>query len=69
MDRTFAELRELAEREGLDERRLALRTGVCGAGGGCGTCTPYVRLTLRTGETVFPVLTPAEIEQAERPDR
>ncbi len=69
MDMTFAELGRLATSEGLDEAALTERTGVCGSGGGCGTCTPYVRLMLRTGETLFPVLTPDEIDSIGRRER
>jgi len=56
-DISFAELKAIAERDGLDFTGLRARTG-CGRG--CGLCEPYVRLMLRTGRTSFPVLSPDE---------
>lgn len=52
-DQSFAELLRTARREGLDFDGLVARTGCCT---GCGTCEPYIRLTLDTGRTVHPVL-------------
>ena len=48
--RTFADLLEQAERQGLSFEQLAERTG---ATHGCGLCRPYMRCAMRTGETVF----------------
>jgi len=48
--RTFASLRDQARAEGLSLDQLVSR---CGAGDGCRTCLPYLRRTLRTGQTVF----------------
>lgn len=50
---TFETLKALSAREGLGLAELAKKTGCCT---GCSTCTPYVRLMLKTGHTVFPVL-------------
>ncbi|MEM1209581.1 MAG: hypothetical protein AAFY08_05010 [Planctomycetota bacterium] len=49
-NRCFASLVEEAEREGLTLDELAERTG---ASEGCGMCRPYLRESMRTGETVF----------------
>lgn len=49
-DLTFAELLEQARRAGVGLGDLALCTG---ATLGCGLCKPYLRETLRTGQTVF----------------
>ena len=57
-DVTFAELWAIAQRTGADHAGLAARTG-CGTG--CGCCKPYVRLMLRTGDVVFPVLSATRI--------
>lgn len=59
-DVTFAELRALAARIGGGFEEVSGRTG-CGTG--CGLCVPYIRLMLRTGQTVFPVLRPADFER------
>ncbi|TVQ63563.1 MAG: (2Fe-2S)-binding protein [Phycisphaerales bacterium] len=56
-DVTFAELRELADRGAGDLQALARETG-CGTG--CGLCVPYIRVMLRTGQTVLPVMTASE---------
>jgi hypothetical protein len=68
---SFAELLALADR--LDPDRalgeneliesLSARTRCCT---GCGTCRPYLRLALRTGQTRLPLMSP---EQARREDR
>lgn len=47
---TFAELLDQARRAGVGLDDLALCTG---ATQGCGLCKPYLRQTLRTGQTVF----------------
>lgn len=57
---TFAALKELAQRDGLGLVQLAERTGCCT---GCSSCTPYVRLMLKTGSTVFAVVSPWQFEQ------
>jgi bacterioferritin-associated ferredoxin len=49
-DKTFAELIEIAGREGLDYDALADATG-CGRN--CGLCEPFVKTAIRTGEVVF----------------
>ncbi|MEZ6233910.1 MAG: (2Fe-2S)-binding protein [Phycisphaerales bacterium] len=59
-DVTFAELRALADATGDGLDGLSRRTGCCT---GCATCRPYVLLMLRTGQTIFPVLTPAQIQR------
>ncbi len=56
-DVTFAELRELVDAGVTDLEGLARHTG-CGTG--CGLCVPYIRVMLRTGQTVLPVLSAAE---------
>jgi bacterioferritin-associated ferredoxin len=68
---TFAELKEISDRDGLDFAGLRARTGCCR---GCGLCEPYIRLMLCTGRTSFPVLSPQEIarimaEALKPPDR
>jgi bacterioferritin-associated ferredoxin len=67
-NRTFASLRDEAQRDGLSLEQLAER---CGAGDGCRTCLPYLRRTLRTGQTVFHSLIEAEDarEQTAAPPR
>jgi bacterioferritin-associated ferredoxin len=58
-DVTFDELRTMARREGLGLAALMRRTG---AGEGCGLCTPYLTLMLRTGQTSFhELLTEADV--------
>ncbi len=63
LDITFSTLKRLHKAEGLDLQGLINRTGCCT---GCATCEPYVRLTLQTGKTRFPVLTPKEAAAAMR---
>ena len=63
-DITFAELRALHQREGLDLEALKARTNCCM---GCATCEPYVRLMLKTGATIFPVLSEQECRRAMAP--
>jgi hypothetical protein len=53
----FADLLEIARREGLDLPALAAREG-CGLR--CGWCVAYLRRALRTGETEFSELLPKE---------
>ncbi|MFW6061075.1 MAG: hypothetical protein ACODAQ_12915 [Phycisphaeraceae bacterium] len=55
--RTFADLLAVARRDGLSLDQLAACTG---ASRHCGRCRPYLRRGLRTGETVFHQLLPAE---------
>ncbi len=43
-------------------RTLAQVREETGCGTGCTLCEPYVRLTMETGRTSFPVLSPGEIE-------
>lgn len=57
-DQTFDELLKIARSELLSFDQVVDRTGCCT---GCTTCEPYVKRMLRTGETVFPVLSPREI--------
>jgi bacterioferritin-associated ferredoxin len=47
---SFAGLAGIARREKLSLEMLGRRTG---AGEGCGTCRPYLRRMLRTGQCVF----------------
>ena len=56
---TFAEILEL-HAEGLDLDEIAEQTG-CTTD--CGTCRPYVRLAIATGQTNLPVLDALTIEQ------
>lgn len=49
-DKPFAQLLDVARRDGLDLPALAEREG-CGTH--CGWCVAYLRRGLRTGETVF----------------
>lgn len=63
---SFAELKTLAERDGLDIEGLKARGACCG---GCALCEPYVRLMLRTGRTEFGVLSPEEYASAMRAPR
>ncbi len=63
-DVSFARIAELRA-EGYGFEQTVERTGCCT---GCGLCEPYVRLVLQTGNTVLPVLSPAQIArlQADR---
>lgn len=56
---TFREVLALHRAEGLSFEELKLRTGCCC---GCGTCEPYVRLTLETGRVVHPVLDTSDVD-------
>lgn len=58
--RSFAELRDLASRNGWTLGQLQDATE-CGRG--CGLCEHYVAVVLATGRTSLPLLTP---EQARR---
>lgn len=60
-DRSFDELKRLADAERLTIDQLKARTGCCT---GCGMCEPYVRLMLSTGRTSFEVLSPAQAAAA-----
>lgn len=63
-DISLARLREIAAAERLELDALKQRTGCCT---GCGLCEPYVRLMLRTGQTSFRVLSPAECTRVMHP--
>lgn len=56
-DKPFAQLLDVASRDGLDLRALAEREG-CGTH--CGWCVAYLRRGLVTGETAFGELLPKE---------
>jgi bacterioferritin-associated ferredoxin len=61
VDCTFAEMRSLAERKKLDFKGISRETN-CGMG--CGLCIPYIKMMLRTGQTVFDeMLTEADVER------
>ena len=60
MDVSFAELKSLAEREGIDADEACRRTG-CGSG--CGLCAPYIRAALAIGVTELPVMGATELER------
>lgn len=60
---TFERLLALHREHGWDLETLKHETGCCT---GCTTCEPYIRLTLRTGETSHPVLSPREAAAAMR---
>lgn len=62
-DLTFAELRRIAEAEGLGFDDLVNRTGCCT---GCTTCEPYVRRMLKTGETQMGVMSASDVREAMR---
>ncbi|MBL9119334.1 MAG: (2Fe-2S)-binding protein [Phycisphaerae bacterium] len=63
-DCTFEELKELAAKKNLDFRALSRASG-CGMG--CGLCTPYIKVMLATGETVFTeMLTEADVAREVR---
>lgn len=50
---TFAQLKEIAEREKLDYDGLRKQTRCCTS---CRACRPYVLQMLKTGEVEFPLL-------------
>ncbi len=52
---SFAALKAEAERQGPCATVESL-SAATGAGTDCGTCVPYLRLVLKTGQTSFPVL-------------
>jgi len=56
-DIRFSELKDLAAKEQISEAVLRERTG-CGAE--CGTCRPYIRRMLATGEVHFTELLPPD---------
>lgn len=59
---TFEQLLRVREEQGIGSfDELKNWTGCCL---GCGTCEPYVRLSLSTGRTVFPVLSVREADEA-----
>lgn len=59
-DVSFRDLKDLAAATGADLTVLGLMTG-CGTG--CGTCRPYIRVMLKTGQTELPVLTDAQVRR------
>jgi bacterioferritin-associated ferredoxin len=56
----FARLLQLHEETGADFDELQEVTG-CGTG--CGTCIPYIRVALRTGQPRLPVLSESQLRQ------
>jgi bacterioferritin-associated ferredoxin len=67
MDCTLEELKELAKQRKLDFRGLSRATG-CGMG--CGLCSPYIKVMLATGETVFTeMITEADVAREVREAR
>lgn len=58
IDKTFAELKQLAAERGLRTVGALLRAS--GAAAGCGLCRPYLQRMLETGETEFPILSDSE---------
>ena len=56
---SFAQLRDLARRQGLTFDQLADCTG---ASRGCGMCRPYLRRALHTGQTVFHQILPDDAD-------
>lgn len=63
MELSFEHLLALHREHGWDIEALKRETGCCT---GCTTCEPYIRLTLRTGLTTHPVLSPREVAEAMR---
>lgn len=59
---TLAELRAIAQREGLSAEGVMERTGCGGPGGGCGLCAPYIRAAVALGVDALPVSNPATLE-------
>ncbi len=59
-DLTFEQLKPIADQCGGDFDELCQRTGCCQ---GCGSCEPYVRLMLETGQTRFPVLRRYQVDE------
>lgn len=57
---TFEQLKPVADECGGDFDALCQRTGCCQ---GCGSCEPYVRLMIETGQTRFPVLRRFQIDE------
>lgn len=58
---TFDRLKRHADEHGGGYEQLR-REFNCGRG--CGLCIPYIRRMLRTGETSFPVDTPASADSS-----
>lgn len=56
-DITFAELLDISKHGAQQFEELQRRTG-CGEG--CGTCIPYILLTLETGRSDHPILSEDE---------
>lgn len=64
---TFADMLKVRDREGFTTfEELRDWTGCCL---GCGTCEPYVRLSISTGRTAFPVLSLKEVDEIMRAAR
>lgn len=57
VNKTFEDLKQISKRHGYSLDELRDETGCCS---GCTSCEPYVRLMLKTGRTVFPVLSARE---------
>ncbi len=53
-NQTFAALKRVRDRHGLDFDALCQKTECCR---GCTMCAPYIREMIRTGRTTFTVLT------------
>lgn len=60
---SFKRLHELAVHLGADLDELQNATG-CGTG--CGMCTPYIKMSLRTGKHRLPIMTDAQAQQVMR---
>ena len=63
-DVPFTELKKLADTGIRDLEQLGRLTN-CGKG--CGTCIPYIRVMLATGQTDLPLLTDVQINQIVTP--
>ena len=57
---TFEQLKAIADASGADFNALCEKTGCCE---GCGSCEPYIRLMLETGQTRMPVLRRYQIDE------
>ena len=61
LDILFTEIAALHREQGLDFDAICDRTGCCT---GCSMCEPYVRLTIATGRTRYPILDSREVREA-----
>ncbi|MDX2146787.1 MAG: hypothetical protein SFZ23_04630 [Planctomycetota bacterium] len=61
LDLKFSELKAVAEQRGIGFEELRQLTR-CGTG--CGLCTAYIIVMLRTGVTDLPVMSPEEYRKA-----